>query len=469
MNQSGIITIEKGGRAGALTGLSLAILLSSLGTSIANVALPTLGSAFSASFQQVQWVVLAYLLASTVLIAGIGRLGDLFGRRRMLLAGLLLFSAASLVCGLATSLPILIAARVAQGAGAAAMMALAMAFVSETVPRERIGTVMGLFGTTSAVGTALGPSLGGMLIATFGWPSIFLVTVLPGLLAFGLVHRFLPSGPVATGGRLDLVGAILLAIALAAYALAMTVGGDRIGSWSAALLLVAATGAILFTLRQRATAFPLIRPEAFRRPGFPASLVANMLVTTVIMVTLVVGPFYLSRTLGLGPAHVGFVLATGPLVSVLTGIPAGRLTDRFGAAPMALAGLAAMLAGAGGLPVLSGLYGLPGYIAAIAILTPGYQLFQAANNAAVMADVEQNERGVVSALLNLSRNLGFITGASLMGAIFTQAAGTRDVATASGAAIATGLQVTFGVAAMLLLGGLILMTTSFARSWPTRP
>ncbi|MGQ3314593.1 MFS transporter, partial [Reyranella sp.] len=130
-------------RAGALAGLSLAILLSSLGTSIANVALPTLADVFAAPFQHVQWVVLAYLLTSTVLIATIGRLGDLFGRRRLLLAGLAVFSVASLLAGLSLSLPMLIAARAVQGAGAAAMMALAMAFVSETVPKERIGSVMG--------------------------------------------------------------------------------------------------------------------------------------------------------------------------------------------------------------------------------------------------------------------------------------------------------------------------------------
>jgi len=463
MDQAPVIAKDRSGRMGALAGLSLAILLSSLGTSIANVALPTLGHVFSASFQQVQWVVLAYLLASTVLIAGIGRLGDLFGRRLLLLCGLALFSVASLLAAAAPSLAVLIIARAFQGAGAAAMMALAMAFVSETVPQERIGSVMGLFGTTSAVGTALGPSLGGLLIATFGWPSIFLVAVPFGILAFALVWRFVPAGRVAKGaGRFDLAGAALLAAALGAYALAMTVGAGGIDAWNAGLLATAAVAAALFVIRQRRAAFPLIRPAAFRRPGFAASLVASMQVATVIMVTLVVGPFYLSRTLGLGPAHVGFVLATGPVVSVLTGVVAGRMVDRFGAVRMTLAGLATMAAGAGALPVLSSLFGLAGYIAAIVVLTPGYQLFQAANNAAVMSGVPAAERGVTSALLNLSRNLGLITGASLMGAIFTLAVGTKDVANAGGAAVATGLHVTFGVAAALLLAALALMAFRFA-------
>ena len=123
----------------ALASLSLVILLSSLGTSIANVALPTLAQAFDASFQQVQWIVLAYLLAITTLIVSVGRLGDLFGRRRLMLAGLMLFTAASLLCGMAPTLWLLVAARAAQGLGAAIMMALAMALVGETVPKARTG------------------------------------------------------------------------------------------------------------------------------------------------------------------------------------------------------------------------------------------------------------------------------------------------------------------------------------------
>ncbi len=168
------------------------MLLSSLGTSIANVALPTLAKAFNASFQDVQWIVLAYLLAITTLIVSVGRLGDMIGRRRLLLAGLLLFTPASVLCGAAPALWLLIAARAAQGLGAAIMMALTMAFVGEAIPKERTGSAMGLLGTMSAVGTALGPSLGGILIAALGWRSIFLINLPLGLLTLLLAWRHLP-------------------------------------------------------------------------------------------------------------------------------------------------------------------------------------------------------------------------------------------------------------------------------------
>ncbi len=177
---------------GALASLSLSMLLSSLGTSIANVGLPTLAQAFGASFQEVQWVVLAYLLAITTLIVSVGRLGDLIGRRRLLTAGIFLFTVASVMCAIAPTLWLLIAARAVQGLGAAIMMALSMAFVGETIPKEKTGSAMGVLGTMSALGTALGPSLGGVLIAEIGWPAIFLIDAPLGILALVLAHRFLP-------------------------------------------------------------------------------------------------------------------------------------------------------------------------------------------------------------------------------------------------------------------------------------
>ena len=144
----------------ALASLSLSMLMPSLDTSIANAGLPTLSQALDASFQQVQWIVLAYLLAITTLIVSVGRLGDIVGRRRLMLAGIAIFTLASLACGLAPSLGWLVAARAVQGLGAAIMLALTVALVGETVPKAQTGSAMGLLGTVSAIGTTLGPSLG---------------------------------------------------------------------------------------------------------------------------------------------------------------------------------------------------------------------------------------------------------------------------------------------------------------------
>ena len=200
------------GVRGILAALSLSMLLSSLGISIANVGLPALAAAFHASFQAVQWVLLCYLLAVTTCIIGIGRLGDSLNRRRLLLAGIALFTAASLACALAPQLWLLLAARMAQGLGGAVMMSIAMALVGEALGTDKIGRAMGLLGTMSAVGTALGPSLGGALIAGFGWRAMFLINLPLGLLALWLAWRYLPNGPRAAARQepFDRAGTLLL-------------------------------------------------------------------------------------------------------------------------------------------------------------------------------------------------------------------------------------------------------------------
>lgn len=378
---------------GSLVGLSLSMLLASLGTSIANVGLPSLAQAFDASFHAVQWVVLAYLLAITAVIVSAGRLGDHLGRRRLLLAGLLLFTVACGLCGVAPALEWLIAARILQGLGAAVMMAMALGMVGDTVAKERTGRVMGLLGTMSAVGTAMGPSLGGVLLSLWGWRAIFLVGVPLGSVAVALAYHYLPvdrpRAPASTGP----------------------------GVWS-----------------------------SLQAPALRAGLAMSALVAAVIMATFVVGPFYLSRGLGLDPEWMGLAMALGPCVAAFTGVPAGRLTDRFGSQRMTLAGLGLLACGA---LLLSLASGLVAYLASLVILTTGYSLFQAANNTAVMSDVDGSRRGTVSGLLNLSRNLGLIFGASVLGAVFAWA--SPDVTRALPQAVAFGLHATFSVALGLIL------------------
>jgi EmrB/QacA subfamily drug resistance transporter len=436
-----------------LASLSLSMLLSSLGTSIANVGLPTLSLAFHATFQQVQWVVLAYLLAITTLIVSVGRLGDVIGRRRLMLAGIVLFTVASLLCGVAPTLWLLIAARALQGLGAAIMMVLTMAMVGEAVPKAKAGSAMGLLGTMSAIGTTLGPTLGGVLIAGFGWPAIFLINVPLGILTFLLAYNYLPHDnkePKVGRVRFDAMGTVMLVLTLAAYALAMTIGRSSFSSTSLVFLLAAIVGASLFLLVESRAASPLIPLALFRNPTLSAGFAMSILVTTVVMATLVVGPFYLAGALSLDAARVGLVMSAGPVVAALAGAPAGRLVDQFGAFRVSIVGLLGMLIGSITLPLLPTGLGVPGYIAPLVFVTAGYALFQAANNTAVMSDSTTANRGVISGLLNLSRNLGLITGASFMGAVFAFGADTTSILTAHPASVVAGMRITFAVAAGLI-------------------
>ena len=394
---------------GALAALALAVLLPSLGTSIANVSLPTLTRVFDASFQQVQWVVIAYLLATTTVMVIVGHLGDRAGPQRLMLAGIALFTLASGLGGFAPSLGWLIGARALQGLGAATMTVLGLALVGDAVPEGETGRAMGMLGTMSAVGTALGPTIGGLLIAAFDWRAIFFVVVPLGIVAFVLAQRCLAADRPATG-----VNATT----------ARPLRPDQPGARALALSLV-------------------------RNPSLRAGFAMSALVTTVVMTALVVGPFYLTGAFGLDPARVGLAMSAGPIVSALTGMPAGRLVDRFGAQRLTVAGLAAMVVGCSVLPLVPMDVGLLGYIAPLVVVTSGYALFQAANNTAVMSATDRATRGVTSGMLQLSRNLGLIAGASVMGQVF--AFGSNASGAPLGAdSVAAGFKLTYGVAAALI-------------------
>lgn len=299
------------------------------------------------------------------------------------------------------------------------MMSITMALAGEALGTEKIGRAMGLLGTMSAVGTALGPSLGGALIAGFGWRTIFLINLPLGLLALWLAWRYLPNGARAATRPepFDRAGTLLLGGALLCYSLAMTLGRGDFGALNLALMLGALLAAGVFIRVERRAVSPLLAPTMFRHPALTAGLAASALVMTVMTATLVVGPFYLARALGLSAAQVGLVMSAGPAVAILTGIPAGYLVDRFGSQRIAQLGLAAVAAGAGLLSLL-GRWGILGYVAPIALLTAGYALFQVANNTVLMKDLFPERRGLIAGMVNLARNLGAITGASAMGALF---------------------------------------------------
>jgi MFS family permease len=391
------------------------------------------------------------LLAITIAVVSAGRLGDLFGRRRVLLSGIAVFTVGSACCAMAPQLWLLIAARFVQGLGAAVMMAISMAMVAGSVPKARIGSAIGLLGTMSAVGTALGPTVGGGLIAWLGWQSLFMAQFPLGMFGWLLAWRAFPAdmGAGVAKARFDRAGTLLLALSLAAYALAMTLGRGHPGLLNLALLVLAVIGGGLFVVVQSRAAAPLVPLALLRNPWLSAGFCMSALVTAVVMATLVVGPFYLSGALGLDPARVGLVMSCGPVVSALAGWPAGRMVELYGARTVRIAGLSAAVCGCALLAVMSVGAGVAGYVAALVTVTAGYAVFQAANNTAVMAGSEAQQRGLVSGLLNLSRNLGLITGASLMGALYAWGEAGQGAA-----ASAAGLHHTFSVA--LVMAGIAL-------------
>lgn len=407
--QTESLTLTNKTQTGITITLGLSILLASLGTSIVNIALPTLAEVFLLPFIQVQAVVIGYLISLTITVVIAGRLGDRYGCKSMLIVGLVIFSLASLLCSVAPSLWILVAARSFQGIGAAFLMTLAMALTRQTVSKSQLGRAMGMLGTISALGTALGPVLGGLLITLSGWQSIFGLQFILASIAIILAWVLLPNDCI----RKQI---------------------PTLSSW---------------------------QPDQNITPN----LMVNLLVAAVMMTTLVIGPFYLSLGLSLNQIQVGLIMGIGPVVAILSGIPSGRLVDRWGSRYIVAIGLIFLIIGSFMLAIVPKLMGLSGYIFPIIILTLGYQLFQAANNTMTLADVPKARQGMVSGLLSLSRNMGLIIGASVMGAIFSFGVGTIQFNQATALAIIDGMQFTFLCAGALMIVGLLISCVSFRRRY----
>lgn len=366
-----------------LLALGLATLLPMLAGSMASMLLPALGADFAVPFASLQWVLVAYLLGLTCLTVVAGRLGDRFGRRRLLLWGMELFVLASLLCAQASTIGWLLAARVLQGVGAACMLVLSLAMVGQLVSPARRGRGMGLLGTLSACGTALGPSFGGLLLDVAGWQLAFLALLPIGLLALVCGLFGLPRDAACTEGEgLNLASLSLLLVALLCYGLALT-----------------STGALALWLG------------------------GGALVAGIMVLTLLIGPFYLQGVFGLDPLTSGLLISGGPLLAALTGLPAGWLVDRVGAITVVRLGLLLMSGAAALLAALGPALGPLGYLLPILLLTAGYALFQTANNSAVMGGSGGQARGAVAGLLTLARNLGQLTGAAGLGALFAGLAG----------------------------------------------
>ncbi len=446
----------------AILALSGSMLLASMAVSITAVALPALSKTLDAPVSAVQWIVLIYLLSVTIVIVLAGRCADLFGQRFILLTGLIIFTISSLLCAAAPNLTLFIATRAIQGIGGAILMALPVSIIRGMVSGEQTGAAMGLLGSMSAIGTALGPALGGVLIAVFGWRSAFLLLAISGFVLLAPAIKAIPASPPnhKTNRSLDLSGAALLAIVLFLYAV-ITTGNKNGLNWDMAVTIPA----VLFVLMifvgvESRSSSPLVPLSLLRNPVISTSLITNLLISSVMMAMLVVGPFFLSFGLLLGEATTGLVVAVGPVVAALAGIPAGRITDRFGIRRALAYGLAVMSIALICMALLPVKFGTAGYILSLIMLTPCFQLFLAANNTAIMLTAPEDQRGILSGLLGLSRNLGLMTGASVMATIFVTALGQEELVHAAAKSVGFAFTVTLLTAAGLALLSLIITLIS---------
>jgi EmrB/QacA subfamily drug resistance transporter len=396
--------------------------LGQLDASIAGLLLPTLEEVFRAPVASVEWVSLAYLLTLAALVVPFGRLADLMGRKALYTNGFLLFIFGSALCGTAPDLGWLIAFRVVQAVGAAMLQANSVAIITAAVQPRELGRAIGFQGAAQAVGLSIGPSVGGMLIATVSWQWGFLIAVPFGVVGAVLGWLVLPTAPRPVGAaerdaRFDWMGAALFgpSIALALLALTSASAGNQAGLE----LLAPAAGAVAllaaFVRTERRVSSPLVDLAMFRNRLFSASIAAGLLSYAVLFGSLFLLPFGLERMLGRGPAEAGLLLSPLAIALAVVAPGAGLLTDRLGSRLPTVGGMLMSAVALGGfaaapfapLPVVMGL---------LTLLGAGLGLFTPANNSTIVASAPPQHYGVAAGMLNMTRSLGTSLGVAATGA-----------------------------------------------------
>ena len=382
-----------------LAAVSLVLFLGSLDGSIVNIALPTLTEEFDTSFTAVQWVIIAYLLGITVLMVHMGRIADVVGKKRVFAPGIAIFLLGTVASGLAPTISILILCRFFESIGAAMMLSVGIAIITETWPRSRLGMAIGIASGFLSIGIVLGPAVGGFLIERFGWRSIFFVNVPFGLVALGLVLRFVPPlRPAVIRPRFDWGGAITLAVALLCATLGLTAGQIRgfVAPLPLALLTAAAVSTALFLIVEQRTAHPIVDLSLFRQPQFSVNLAASWLVFLAIAGVVLLLPFYLQFVLELKVLWVGLMMAVVPIAIGILQPIAGYLSDHIGRLPPMLFGMASLIVGYGAMATLR-VDGTPlGFALRLLPVAVGLAAFYSPNSSAMMAAVPQKRLGVAS-------------------------------------------------------------------------
>jgi EmrB/QacA subfamily drug resistance transporter len=405
---------------------SVAVFMSFLDVTIVNVAFPDIERDFAgASRADLSWVLNAYNIVFAALLVPAGRLADLLGRRRLFLAGVVGFLAASMLCGLAPSAGWLVAARVLQAAAGAILVPTSLALLLPEFPPERRATAVAIWGATGAVAAALGPALGGLLVDGLGWRWVFFLNVPIGLAALVPARRLLREARDPGGVVPDAVGTALLVVGVAALALAIVKGADW--GWSSARVLGAfAAAAVLLpavVLRSARHRAPVIELGLFRVRSFSVSIAGMFVFSTAFYALLLSNVLFLTGVWGYSILEAGFAVTPGPLMAALTAPFAGRLSDRFGQRVVALpgalffaAGCSLFAAGMDVTPDYAGEYLIPTMLTGAGV---GFSF--ASWGSASVAELPPARFATGSAVVSCLRQIGAVLGIALLVAVLDAA------------------------------------------------
>jgi DHA2 family multidrug resistance protein-like MFS transporter len=443
---------EPGLHGSALHRAALAILLGTflgnLGASIANVALPAMAADLGSKAADAVWIVNAYQLAFAVAVLPLASLGERFGYKRVFMAGLLIFTLASILCVAAPNLPLLVGARVLQGLGAACVSTITPALLRTVYPPRQVGTGIGYLALTVAVSAALGPSAAAAILSVADWRWLFGINIPIGLLAIALGARVLP--PCAGAPRpFDAAGALLSAAALALLIIGVGGLGDPHGKAGALIEILAAciAGAVL-VVHQRRRSAPLVPLDLLRIPVLRLSVVTSIFSYTAQTIALLALPFMLVAEMGRSAASTGLLITPWPLVIVFVAPLSGKLSDRYRAEPIGAAGLALLGLGLVTLVLMPDHPSNLDIAWRVALSGIGFGLFQTPNNRLMLTSAPQQRSGAAGGLMTMARMIGMTLGAALA-TIMLDLYGTRGAHDALGiAALASILGVAVSVLRM---------------------
>lgn len=400
--------------------VSMGVLLATIDGSIVNVALPRLVDDLSTTFSVIQWVVLSYLLTLAALTLGVGRAGDVLGKKRIYTIGLGLFTAASVLCGLAPSVEFLIGFRVLQALGAVMVLALGSAVLVEGFPASERGKALGVIGTAVSVGIVSGPVIGGLLISAFGWRSIFFVNLPVGIVGILLAIRYVPDTQTGKRQRFDFIGAALMSFTLLAISLALTLAQEQgFGApLVVGLLVAAAVTAVVFVRVELTVDSPMVQLRMFRSPILSTAVVTGYLLFVTLSATFFLLPFYLEGIQGRPIEQVGLLLGAAPLMLGIVSPLSGTWSDRVGIQRLTVTGLVVTAVAYAAFLTLDIDTSARHFVLLALPLGLGIGLFQSPNNSAIMGSVPPEYAGVGGGLLTLTRLFGQITGIAVLGSVW---------------------------------------------------
>jgi DHA2 family multidrug resistance protein-like MFS transporter len=406
----------------AIAAIALGITMAVMDSAIANVALPTIAFDLHASPALSIWIVNGYQLAITISLLPLAALGDIVGYRRIYIAGLILFTIASLLCALAHSLPLLAAARVVQGFGGAGIMSVNSAVVRFVYPQRLLGRGLSLNTLIVAVSSAVGPTVAGAILALGSWPWLFAVNIPFGIAAIVIALRALPYTPRAPHA-FDTIGAVMVAAMFGLLIGSIDAFGHGESLWLFALE-IAATIAIgaLMVRREAATAAPMLPIDLMRIPIFALSIGTSICSFAGQMLALVSLPFLLQSEMHFTAVQTGLLITPWPIAIAAISPIAGRLADRY---PAGILGAIGLVAFGGGLLALALLPPHPGIVDIVwrmALAGAGFGLFQSPNNRAMIGSTPRERSGGASGMLGTARLLGQTIGAALVALLFARSA-----------------------------------------------